>query len=306
VVLSKVGGAANKESTEAMLHFNPLQPTDEFQKRRGGLAGRPTEIALTDEHDPEAAAREREALTPRRGRPIGSPKLSTSRVSFSQTDSDPVVTGRKILDAPGGFSELSLASVDQPGSPNRVAPVYRAQDALQVDLHFHPEGAPGAEDDVHRRMRGAGATPNTSTIILAHSSSRVDSELEDTGLHFLKQRKHLAGTPVSVRFDDSQSAALLDAYRAKDDDAAGEVDPAVLRRLSQAVYAHSQRLRHTFQEWNKSSSATLSRENFVAGAKSLQVDLSEQEVDQIFARFDADGDQELSYAEWVKICSQKE
>jgi len=293
VTPNKVGGAANKESDVQLLHFDPLHPVAAVP-RRTGAAGREATIQLTDTIDEEAALSE--PLTPRRGKPLGSPKLKASNVSFNQADSEPFTPGRKVLASPGGFSDFSLAIPERPGSPSPVDPVRRPQDELNIDLAFHPEGV---ALESPRRVRGVGATPNQSTVNLAHSAFRVDGDLDET--HHMahhKQKKHLAGSPLAIALGNEQGSAIRAAYQPPQ----AEVDPALIEQLSQAVHAHSQRLRYTFQEWNKSSqSATLSKENFLAGARSLNVNLSEADATRLFERFDADGDDSLSYSEFVRL-----
>ncbi len=64
----------------------------------------------------------------------------------------------------------------------------------------------------------------------------------------------------------------------------------------------SQRLRHTFQEFNRSSSSsTLSKDNLKAGASSLAVELTDAQVDALFRKFDTDADGQISYSEFVRM-----
>jgi hypothetical protein len=302
VASGRVGGAANKESDAQFLHFDPLHPVT-APARRSGAPGREAKIQITDEIDEAAAASE--PLTPRRNKPLGSPHSTHSAVSFNQADFEPVHTGRKVLNSPGGFSDLSLAIAERPGSPEPVEPVRRPRDELQVDLAFHPQGVEGAEPLSPRRLRGAGATPNTSRINLAHSSSRVDADLDEAN-HMAnhKTKRHIDAAPIAIALGSEHGSAIREAYKssAAASSNAAEVDPAVIEQLSKAIHAHSQRLRHTFQEWNKSSNAAaLPKENFLAGARALNVPLTDEQANQLYERFDADGDDALSYSEFVRM-----
>ena len=42
-----------------------------------------------------------------------------------------------------------------------------------------------------------------------------------------------------------------------------------------------------------------------AGVRSLKVELSDAQADALFARFDSDGDDEISYSEWVRLLAAK-
>jgi hypothetical protein len=178
----------------------------------------------------------------------------------------------------------------------------------------------------------------------AHSSSRVDSDLaEPNGLSH-RTRKHVDGAPIAaIALGSDHGSQLIASYK----EAPSEVDQALIQSLSTAIYAHSQRLRHTFQEWLKSSSnATLPKANFVvsrvytihacisplrslvprvslltppsiscrscrlfsclqSGARALKVDLSDAQADALFARFDVDGDGEITYSEFVRMLASK-
>ena len=254
IVHRPVGGASNKNSDAQLLHFDPMHPVAAVRPR--SASGRPALISLVD--DPE----------PLPGDKVWKPRQihSPSKVSFDQSDSDPVHTGRRILASPGGNSNFAMNFDDEvPGrSLTPVAPVFRSHDQINIDLSFDETGGDYVASP--RRARGAGLTPNTSTIQITHSSSRDDADLAgDSHVSAHKQKKKFAGSgATTLTLDSSGNADLLDSYRAEP----VEVDPAVLKALSTAVYAHSQRIRHTFQEWGRNSqSAVLTKDNFAVSAQ---------------------------------------
>lgn len=284
------GPHKSKQSDNAMLAFDPNHPVANIRSRPTPL-GAASSIELSDD--------QKAPMTPLRSmvKPMHSPG-GESTVSFNQADSEILRSSKRVLSSPGGNSNFKLGFEDAALSPEPVTPQYRAQDELNIDLSFDPNST---ETDMARRMRRAGGTPNVSKINLAHSSSRNEADLtEEHGMSH-RTRKHIE-VPVTVSLGNELGSQVLASYR----EAPVEIDQALIQHLSSAIYAHSQRLRHTFQEWNKSSqNATLAKENFVAGARALKVDLSDEQATALYARFDGDGDDAITYSEFVRMLATK-
>lgn len=243
---SPEGNPTNRESDVRLLTFDPSAPVDVVRQR--SAVGGVSNLVLTDEIDPS---------TPRRHastRVLQSPG-GDSTISFNQADFEVPRASKRVLSNPGGNSTLDLKFTDVVGSPSPVAPVYKPTQMTTVDLSFDPH----ADTEAARRVRkaGAGGVANASTVQIAHPTNRdsvtEEAERPTTG-------KRVAASPPSLQLGSGAGADVLASY-------AGEpapIDAKLIEQLSNAIYAHSQRLRHTFQEWNRNAtSATLSKQNFV-------------------------------------------
>lgn len=278
--------SSKKVQNKELITFDPNAPVASVGKPRPHTAGGPSSVKLTDE-----------PLSPPPVRTLTAPLQSpggNSTVSFNQNDSAIHRPSHRVLASPGGNSNLDLAFPDLPSSPTPAPVVRRPQDEINVDLSFDPH----AEVEEHRRVKKTAEGIKVS-VQLAHSPIRQDEDLD--GHHAMshhRTRKHVAGVQDQLALGSDASALLLAQYK----DESEEIDVELLKKLSHAIYNHSQRLRHTFQEFNRSSSSsTLSKDNLKAGAASLAVELTDAQVDALFRKFDTDADGQISYSEFVRM-----
>lgn len=288
----KTGPHANQESDTHLLEFDPAHPIQAIKQRPVNTTGA-SSIELRD--DQTAPVTPSRSLT----RPLHSPGGDSS-ISFNQNDSEVPRASKRTIVAPGGVNNISLGFEPVALSPEPVAPHYRHQDEVSIDLKFDPNLD---DQDHHRRMRKAvQAAPASASNLLEHHSHRVESDLDGPNGLSQKTRKAFDGANSSVALGNAHGSDLIASYK----EPQAEVDAQLIAELSKAIYANSQRLRHSFQSFNKNSqSATLSKANFVEGARSLKVNLSDEQADALFARFDGDGDGQISYSEFVRLLASK-
>ena len=189
-------------------------------------------------------------------RPLHSPGGESS-VSFNQNDSEVLRASRRVFTP---VTNVSLKFEEAAPSPEAVQPQYRQQDAISIDLSFDPSST---EVETPRRVRRAGATPNVARVNLAHSDHREPADLNEPNGLAHRTRKHVESAAADTFHigDNTTGSTVRSSYS---QESPNGVDGDLIERLSKAIYANSQRLRHSFQSFNKNSqSATLSKENFV-------------------------------------------
>ena len=170
----------------------------------------------------------------------------------------------------------------------------RYTDRTSISLAFDPSEPVSTPS----RTRITPSSKPQNTLQLAHSDVPTEDDLNAP--HATKRQFKHANASVGLGSDASQQ--ILNQYSTND----VEIDFDALTRISAAIYGYSQRLRHTFQEWNKSQSSTLSKEAFKAGLQSLHVECNDDQIDALYRRFDADLDGQLTYSEFVRMLATKE
>jgi len=298
------GLTMNAESDPGLMSFDPNHPVAAVKSNPHAGKKGSSSIKLTDEVDPNVFA------TPGRPRP----PTAESHVSFNQNDFEVPRSSKRVFPqgSPGATKPrepLSIKDDFPPPSPVPVQPQRRPQDLTAIDLSFDEEALArsSAEPESGRRSgRARGETPNTSTISLAHPATRDDSQLPTyADQHHRTTRKHVdaatSGEPLTIGSNTGRQ--LLESYKSPPED----IDVGLVQKLASAVYNHSQRLRHTFNEWNAGATNTsiLSKSNFMSGAQALGIPMTSAQVEAIYNRFDGDYDGAISYSEFVRLLATK-
>jgi len=185
-------------------------------------------------------------------------------------------------------------------TPNAARP----QDKLNIDLTFDPtRNDTNTPKRLWKSVNGAlGSETNAS---IAHpnrneptgdleSSSRFRKAVENGGTG--------ASTMGAAGLGSDEAAHVLNHYKSE----TVAIDMALLSKIGDVVYAHSQRLRHTFQEFTHGLSPTLSKDNFSEGIKGLGLSVEQPQIDALYQRFDTDMDGAITYSEFVRMLSTKE
>jgi Ca2+-binding EF-hand superfamily protein len=280
--------AAEQPST--LLHFDPSTPLEPFRPSTAGPKQSVSQIFVpaTILASPRVSA-----------------KQTHSNVSFNQSDVEVYRPMKSVIQGVGGNSSVSLAhSYDNHDNGQTPRKEQYPGAKSNVDLSFNPEQnvpQPG------RRVRGEveNAPAGRSSVDLSHDFSRK-GENNEQQRSLRRQRE--GGHPPSQVAESMQTDTarnLLSSYRNEDPELI-ELDQNLLNEVGLTVHNNQQRLRHTFQQFNKSTSATLSKENLAAGLKSLNVLVPPRQLDLWFKKFDTDYDDQITYSEFVRLMTKPE
>jgi Ca2+-binding EF-hand superfamily protein len=248
--------------------------------------------------------------------PFTSPRkpsqVNQSKISFNQSDSEQYRPLKAPISSPGGNSTLSLAHPDnlnnQTQSPSSNRQPLPPSQRSTLDLSFNPEANAVSPPPRRARVAFEDLSAASSSIDLSHSFDRGVSLGPVGGISSAK--RHQAGalnTSYAMNMGNDGAKVVLESYRASfEDPAINEIDSSLLNKVSHSVHSHSARLRHTYQQFNKNASGTLSKTNFVSGLKSLSLpfDIPDSQVDLWFRKFDSDLDGEITYTEFVRMMTK--
>lgn len=199
----------------------------------------------------------------------------------------------RIMASPGGNSTVDLTHGINFEEPKPSDP--RPHDKPNILLAHDPEKDLQMAGPFRRQLAPVDGTPHDHENLLDHPTSRQQAiEVQTERRH----RAPVAGVVTSTigELGDPSAIELLKNYQSVE-----SVDEKNLKSIGSAVYNHNSRVRHTFQEFTNGQGPTLSKVQFKDGLAALNVKLSDSEVDQIFASYDADEDGEITYSEFVKI-----
>lgn len=273
------------KSSPTMLAFNPETPLVPVPNKRPFTAGGKTSICLTDTVD----------IPPMNIIPQAIHKTNDIFNMESHDDHTTIPRTSKVIHVNGSKSTVFDADVTVPSTPKS-----RPQDVTHV---FDVDSS----NDTPIRTRKAVPDKRKSSVQLAHADMTPSNNNATAPTPRVRKAVdgHTQNHDTSQLIGDTLTSKLIiDSYK---NDTVDTIDYELLSHITQAIYAHSQRLKHTFTEFNKSNNTTLSKSNFIDGCNNqLKIKLTDQQATAIYARFDVDHDDAINYSEFVRMLSCKQ
>jgi Ca2+-binding EF-hand superfamily protein len=241
------------------------------------------------------------------------PPGGVSQVKLDQNHVEPHRPLIKSIAPPGGTGSISLRHdpTDEDIPNEAVTPVHlqrkHIEDELKKLAYDDDDPPPKSPRRGVKLVKDVNGSNNSGSLRLTHPSRNMETPpppvRKQKGAAESNKQKTTSTTwegPAHVDMDE-EIQELLEQEEQQEHE---HVNPALLVRVSDAVFSRA-RVKHTFQVFTKArKKATLPKADFARGMKSYEVDLTDEEVNQLYTAFDRDRDGELSYSEFVRMLSR--